>query len=26
MDNALDNATKFFIPSWNEMSRRRKAS
>jgi Fic family protein len=25
MDNALDNATKFFIPSWNEMSRRRKA-
>jgi Fic family protein len=26
MDNSLDNATKFFIPSWNEMSRRRKAS
>jgi Fic family protein len=26
MDNALDNATKFFIPSWNEMSRRRQAS
>jgi Fic family protein len=26
MDNALDNATKFFIPSWNEMSRKRKAS
>jgi Fic family protein len=23
MDNALDNATKFFIPSWDEMSRRR---
>jgi Fic family protein len=26
MDNSLDNATKFFIPSWNEMSRRRQAS
>jgi Fic family protein len=26
MDNSLDNATKFFIPSWDEMSRRRKAS
>jgi Fic family protein len=26
MHNSLDNATKFFIPSWNEMSRRRKAS
>ena len=25
MDNSLDNATKFFIPSWDEMSRRRKA-
>jgi Fic family protein len=23
MDNALDNATKFFVPSWDEMSRRR---
>lgn len=26
MDNALDNAFKFFLPSWNEMSRRRVAS
>jgi Fic family protein len=26
MDNALDNAYKFFVPSWNEMSRKRKAS
>jgi Fic family protein len=26
MDNSLDNAYKFFIPSWNEMSRKRAAS
>ena len=26
MDNSLDNACKFFIPSWNEMSRKRAAS
>jgi uncharacterized glyoxalase superfamily metalloenzyme YdcJ len=26
MDNALDNAFKFFLPSWNEMSRKRMAS
>jgi Fic family protein len=26
MDNALDNAFKFFIPSWNEISRKRVAS
>jgi Fic family protein len=26
MDNALDNAYKFFVPSWSEMSRKRKAS
>ena len=26
MDNALDNAFKYFIPSWNEMSRKRAAS
>jgi len=26
MDNALDNAMKYFIPSWNEMSRKRAAS
>jgi Fic family protein len=26
MDNALDNAFKYFIPGWNEMSRKRVAS
>jgi len=26
MDNALDNAFKFFLPRWNETSRRRAAS
>src|SRR5207302_1479396 len=26
MDNALDNAFKFFLPNWNETSRRRAAS
>ena len=26
MDNALDNAFKFFVPGWNEMSRKRVAS
>ena len=26
MDNALDNAFKFFVPGWNEMSRKRAAS
>jgi Fic family protein len=26
MDNALDNAFKFFVPGWDEMSRRRAAS
>jgi len=26
MDNSLDNACKFFIPTWNEMSRKRAAS
>jgi Fic family protein len=26
MDNSLDNAFKFFIPGWNEMSRKRAAS
>jgi Fic family protein len=26
MDNALDNAFKFFIPGWNEISRKRVAS
>src|SRR5437762_2602781 len=26
MDNALDNAFKFFVPGWNEMSRKRLAS
>jgi len=26
MDNALDNAFKFFIPGWNEMTRKRVAS
>jgi hypothetical protein len=26
MDNALDNAFKFFLPHWNETSRRRAAS
>ena len=26
MDNAIDNAMKYFIPSWNEMSRKRIAS
>jgi hypothetical protein len=26
MDNALDNAYKFFVPGWNEMSRKRVAS
>ena len=26
MDNALDNAYKFFLPGWNEMSRKRMAS
>src|SRR5207248_9222723 len=26
MDNALDNAFKFFVPGWNDMSRKRVAS
>jgi hypothetical protein len=26
MDNALDNAFKYYIPSWNERSRKRAAS
>ena len=26
MDNALDNAMKYFVPGWNEMSRKRAAS
>jgi len=26
MDNSLDNAFRYFIPGWNEMSRKRAAS
>jgi len=26
MDNALDNAYKFFVPGWNEVTRKRVAS